>query len=82
MTKKEVYIRAIKALPKYFVDEATEFATVDENNMIAANPQFAPIWYQEDDKIRKPKWKVVTDPSCPFEFKNGEFFKKLGEDND
>ena len=66
MTKQSVYIKALKALPDYFIDEQTRFATIDDNRMIVANPRFAPMWY--DAAKKKPKWIVLSDPSCPFEF--------------
>ncbi len=72
MTKQVVYITAIKALPDYFVEEKTRFATIDDNRMIVANPQFAPLYYDAADK--KPKWKLMTLPECPFEV-NGKDIK-------
>ncbi len=76
MTKQAVYIRAVKALPNYFIDEDTRLATVDDHMMAVANPKFKPMWY--DDKQKKKKWRLISDELSPFFYENGEL-KLKGE---
>ena len=75
MTKmtQSLYLRAIKTLPDYFIDDETRFAPVDDFRMVVANPRFKAMWYDGDRK--KPKWKVI-DQNSPFIFENGELKMK------
>ena len=66
MTKQATYLRAVKALPDYFVDEQTRLACVDDDMMVAANPRFAPMWY--DAKHKKVKWRALSQKDCPITF--------------
>jgi hypothetical protein len=67
--KQSTYLKAIKTLPDYFVEDQTRFAPVDEFKMVAANPQFAAMWY--DGERKKPKWKII-DANSPFTFDGKE----------
>lgn len=66
MTKQSTYIRAVKALPEYFIDDQTRLATVDDFMMVVANPRFAPMWY--DAKAKKVKWRALDSKDCPISF--------------
>jgi hypothetical protein len=64
--KQSTYIKAIQALPYYFIEDNTRFCTIDDNRMIVANPKLIPMWY--DAAKKKPKWVLMSDPGCPFKF--------------
>ena len=76
MTKQSVYIRAVKVLPDYFIDDETRLATVDDDVMAVANPKFAPMWY--DDQAKRKIWRKMSDKLSPFTFENGQL-KLKGE---
>jgi len=63
--KQGVYIKAVKNIPDYFVDDETRFAIIDATRMVVANPRFKAMWW--DAGAKKPKWKIV-DQNSPFEF--------------
>lgn len=74
--KQSTYIRAIKALPDYYTENNTRFATADDTTMVVANPRFPAMWY--DAKRVKPRWKVI-DQNSPFIYEDGELKLKVKE---
>ena len=71
--KQSTYIKAIKVIPDYFIEDETRFSPIDEHRMVVANPKFAALWY--DAKAKKPKWKII-DQNSPFTFDGKELKMK------
>lgn len=47
MTWREIYLKAINALPSEWCHEDTRICTIDADRVIAGNPKFPPIIFKD-----------------------------------
>jgi len=57
---RTLYLRAIQALPKKWIDEETRVCVYDDSKIMAANPKFIPMVFKKNkgkwENIKQPKW--------------------------
>ena len=52
---EKIWLRALKDMPEYFIDEDTR-TTIFAEKIIAANPKYTPIFYTEENSC----WKEIV----------------------